>query len=114
MADGRGGREGSPREHRATYPSGITSVVRWSFDGADFRITGQDFRPGGGEYEYIATITVENLPGLAAALATDVAGIESSWASQVAEINAPGFVNWLKAKGVEFEFFAWHDSDWFD
>lgn len=32
MADGTGGREGSRREHRATSPSGITSIVHWSFD----------------------------------------------------------------------------------
>ena len=113
MPDGIEDPESSPREYRVVYPSGITSVVHWTFDGTNFRVTGQDFKPGGGEYEYIATIKSENLPALAEALGTDVAGIEGTWTSHIAEINARGFVSWLKAKGVEFEFFTWHDFDWF-
>lgn len=112
MTDATDRSPASPGE-QVSYPSGITSVANWRFDHGSFRITGQDFRPGGGEYEYTATIHRTHLPSLAAALGTDVRGIESAWSRQFAEINSSGFVSWLKAHEIEHEFFAWHDSDWF-
>lgn len=100
-------------EFQIKYPSGITSYVHWAFSGDSFQVTGQDFKSGHGEYEYSAKISPESLPTLAAALETDISGIEGAWAEQIERISSPGFVTWLKNVGVEFEFFSWHDGDWF-
>jgi hypothetical protein len=106
-------RDGRSREFQIEYPSGITSHVHWAFNDDSFQVTGQDFKPDGGEYEYGAKVKREDLPTLADALGTDVSGIEAAWADQIERISTPGFVTWLKTKGVDFEFFGWHDGDWY-
>lgn len=103
----------APRGHQSRYPSGITSTVHWEWKDDTFRVMGEDTKPGAAQYEYAATVRGEALVKLAEALATDVDGIPEAWAAQIETINTPGFVTWLRNHDVEFQFWNWHDGDWF-
>jgi hypothetical protein len=90
---------------------GIPGLAVWLRpDRGGWRIQGQHLgtdAPGGEEYEYAMSIAEADVPRLASALGTDLAGIPLAWDAQVqAIVLGGGERRWLLEHDIPFEFWS--------